>query len=331
MILTNPNRSAWILDDSEESQMILVNAKWSRAGSFQHRVEIQNYLWQSENPKKKKKTKKKKILASSTNLNIGLKQEERHQRNVRVHQETQQLQRRIAVERRQRRARRFHRRRSTGRQGRPFDRGGDDRGRQYPPQHVHVLHTVRRRFLAHPSSRHYIHHQHCQHFFQLLVAGALARRRCRCKFLSHQYPISNHRISITGPAKLVVNYFGTQNSTISIGPNETTTILSITAHPDVHYYQTVYGMFIIVMIASSILRGLFFVKVTSLLPSLPFEFNDQYLICFNRRGVERHYISIGLIDSTELSWTESSYWLYESLVDQLEWLNCDGSYVNLCW
>jgi len=55
---------------------------------------------------------------------------------------------------------------------------------------------------------------------------------------------------------------GVANSTISIGNNETTTILSITAHPDVHYYQTVYGMFIIVMIASSILRGLFFVKAS---------------------------------------------------------------------
>ena len=56
--------------------------------------------------------------------------------------------------------------------------------------------------------------------------------------------------------------FRVQNSTISIGDNETTTILSITAHPDVHFYQTVYGMFIIVMLGSSILRGLFFVKVT---------------------------------------------------------------------
>lgn len=53
---------------------------------------------------------------------------------------------------------------------------------------------------------------------------------------------------------------GVANSTISIGDNETTTILSITAHPDVHFYQTVYGMFIIVMLGSSILRGLFFVK-----------------------------------------------------------------------
>jgi len=57
-------------------------------------------------------------------------------------------------------------------------------------------------------------------------------------------------------------HVGVANATIAVGDNETVTYLSITNHPDVHYYETVYGMFIIVMIASSILRGIVFIKAS---------------------------------------------------------------------
>ena len=52
-----------------------------------------------------------------------------------------------------------------------------------------------------------------------------------------------------------------QNSTRMGHGNETETYLSVTKHPDVQYYQSVYGAFIVVILASSLLRGVFFIKV----------------------------------------------------------------------
>ena len=52
-----------------------------------------------------------------------------------------------------------------------------------------------------------------------------------------------------------------QNVTKQIDNETFVTYLSVNAHPDVEYYQLVYGMFIIIILVSSLLRGFFFMKV----------------------------------------------------------------------
>ncbi len=43
--------------------------------------------------------------------------------------------------------------------------------------------------------------------------------------------------------------------------NETEHYKSITTHPDLHYYQTIYGGFILIIILTSFLRSFVFMKV----------------------------------------------------------------------
>ena len=60
---------------------------------------------------------------------------------------------------------------------------------------------------------------------------------------------------------LTVLYFETsQNATRMIG-NETEYYMSVTTHPDLYYYQAIYGGFILVIILTSFLRSFAFMKV----------------------------------------------------------------------
>jgi ATP-binding cassette subfamily C (CFTR/MRP) protein 5 len=45
--------------------------------------------------------------------------------------------------------------------------------------------------------------------------------------------------------------------------NQTEYYPSVRGHPDLHYYELVYGLFILVIVLSSLMRSFFFIKVFS--------------------------------------------------------------------
>jgi hypothetical protein len=51
-----------------------------------------------------------------------------------------------------------------------------------------------------------------------------------------------------------------QNATRMVG-NETEYYMSVTTHPDVQFYQSIYGAFILVILLTSLLRSFSFMKV----------------------------------------------------------------------
>lgn len=78
----------------------------------------------------------------------------------------------------------------------------------------------------------------------VVVSSSWKNNELKCQDLSNQFPPIDFK----------------QNAS-RIVDNQTEYYPSVRGHPDLHYYELVYGLFILVIVLSSLMRSFFFIKV----------------------------------------------------------------------